>query len=30
MTKKLVGVREDNAIDRARWKQMTHCGDPEK
>ena len=25
---KLVDVREDEAEDRVRWRQMTHCGDP--
>ncbi|KAF7645989.1 hypothetical protein LDENG_00195280 [Lucifuga dentata] len=25
---KLVGVREEEAEDRVRWRQMIRCGDP--
>ncbi|KAF3701774.1 hypothetical protein EXN66_Car017462 [Channa argus] len=25
---KLVGVREEDAEDRVRWRHMSHCGDP--
>ena len=25
---KLVGLREEDAEDRVRWRRMIHCGDP--
>ena len=25
---KFVGVREEGAEDRVRWRQIIHCGDP--
>ena len=28
VNEKLVGVREEDAEDRVRWRQMIHCGDP--